>query len=120
MGCHERELSILFTDDAHMALLNERYLHRTGPTNVLAFPMLDGESPWFESQIMGDVVISLDTARREAASQEESLEETVSRLLVHGILHLLDFDHDRSAKEALRMEEEQERLLALIGETPAK
>ena len=59
MGCHDKELSILFTDDNRMAQLNERYLGRKGPTNVLAFPMSDGEDPADDSVMLGDVVISV-------------------------------------------------------------
>lgn len=116
LGCHDKEISILFTDDTFIAELNEHYLRRQGPTNVIAFPMAGGPEPDVESGMLGDVVISLDTAMAESALLNETLEETVYRLLIHGILHLLGYDHERSPAELLRMEREQTRLLHLIKE----
>jgi len=116
LGCHDKELSILFTEDQQIAELNNLYLHRQGPTNVLAFPMVDEDFPELDSKILGDVVISVDTALREATETGEPVKQTFYRLLIHGILHLLGFDHERSNKEALRMESEEKRLLALIME----
>lgn len=110
------ELSILFTDDERIAELNRRYLGRKGPTNVLAFPMISESSPQLLSGMLGDVVISLDTAVSESKELGEPLQRTVDRLLVHGILHLLGYDHGVSRKEALRMSKEENRLLALIME----
>lgn len=94
--------------------MNERYLGRKGPTNVLAFPMSGGEDPADDSVMLGDVVISSDTALRESEELGEPLESTVDRLLIHGLLHLLGFDHTKSEKEAVRMEEEEKRLMELI------
>lgn len=116
MGCHDRELSVLFTGDDQIAVLNNQYLGRTGPTNVLAFPMEDPHQKITVSPMLGDVVISLDTAARESKEAGESLEETVYRLLIHGILHLLGFDHERSQAEAGAMEKEELRLRQLAQE----
>lgn len=116
LGFHEGELSILFTDDERIADLNRRYLKRPGPTNVLAFPMASGNVPHLESGMLGDVVISVDTALSESRELGEPLQRTVDRLLIHGILHLLGYDHDRSSKEALRMRREENRLMTLVME----
>ena len=116
MACLDKELSILFTDDSQIAELNERYLGRKGPTNVLAFPMAGGEDDSFESSMLGDVVISVDTAVREAEEAGEPLDLTLDRLLVHGILHLMGFDHEESGTEARLMEREEKRLVAVIRE----
>ena len=99
-----------------MAKLNAQYLDREGPTNVIAFPMSGGPLPDVQSKMLGDVVISVDTARDESRRQGEPLEETIYRLLIHGILHLLDYDHERSSMESRRMEKEQTRLLGLVKE----
>ena len=107
MGCHDRELSILLTDDNGIAQLNDRYLGRKGPTNVLAFPMSGGEEPDYGSGMLGDVVISVPTALRESKELGESLEYTIDRLLIHGVLHLLGFDHSESEGEADRVKEKQ-------------
>ena len=115
LACHDKELSILFTDDEHMAVLNRQYRGKEGATDVLSFSMLeepDGDlSPAFESIMLGDVVISVDTALRDAKELEQSFEETVNRLMIHGILHLLGYDHEKSSLDAIRMREEEERLI---------
>ena len=116
LACHEKELSILFTDNESIARLNDRYLGRKGPTNVLAFPMSGGPEPEFESAMLGDVVISVDTAINESKDLDEPLEYIIDRLIIHGILHLLGYDHEKSEAEARRMEKEEERLMALIRE----
>ncbi len=76
--------------------------------------MADESSPPLSSELLGDVVISVDTAMAEATQLRELVEETVLRLLIHGILHLLGYDHERSPGEAARMTREQNRLLALL------
>ena len=116
LACHDKELSILFTGDERIAELNNHYLHRRGPTNVLAFPMSGEEPNMVDSGMMGDVVISVDTALRESVEIGEPVTQTIDRLLIHGILHLLGYDHEKSAVEALQMEREEKRLLALMME----
>ena len=121
LDSHEVELSILFTDDLHIAELNNKYLGKQGSTNVLAFPMADDKSneedepvPGVYPEMLGDIVVSVDTALQESKNLKEDLEETVYRLLVHGLLHLLNYDHEKSSKDARIMEKEEQRLLALI------
>lgn len=116
MGFHDRELSVLFTDDKRISRLNQRYLGKIGSTNVLAFPMAEGPVVSNEMSILGDVVVSVDTAIRESKALGEPLERTVDRLLVHGILHLRGYDHERSTAEANRMGREEKRILKLITE----
>ena len=114
LDCKEAELSILFTDDIEISRLNKRYLKRNGPTNVLAFPISGGPPPDPETGMLGDVVISVDRAISESKTVGETLEETIFRLLIHGVLHLLHYDHEKSPAEADLMEKEQKRLLSLI------
>ncbi len=114
MGCRDGELSILIVDDAQIAELNEQYLGRSGPTNVLAFPMDTASAPEPIPRLLGDVVISVETAEREGEMGDIAMERRLSQLLIHGILHLLDYDHVASASEARKMEEkglELEKLL---------
>jgi rRNA maturation RNase YbeY len=113
---HDVELSILFTDDDHISQLNRHYLGRDSSTNVLAFPMSGGSAADVDSGLLGDVVVSVDTAIRESKDLGTPLNETIYRLLIHGILHLLNYDHEKSSAEALRMEKEESRLLAIIME----
>ncbi|NCO59164.1 rRNA maturation RNase YbeY [bacterium] len=114
LGCPSKELSILFTDDGHIAKLNGIYRKKEGPTNVLAFPQ--GSPDDLFTDMLGDVVISVDTAGREAESLGEPFEITIQRLMIHGLLHLLGYDHERSGEAAEEMEKEERRLLAMIRE----
>ena len=115
MGCHDAELSILFTDDNQIAGLNRRFLKREGPTNVLAFPMKNDNPAEPDTGTLGDIVISLDAAMRDAKEAGESLTRMTDRLLIHGLLHLLGYDHER-IDESVKMEEETERLLSMVEE----
>jgi len=110
LGCHDAELSILITDDKHIAELNDRFLNRKGPTNVLAFPIREDDPNVPETAMLGDIVISLDAAMRDAIKAEESLSKIIDRLLIHGLLHILGYNHVNS-EEAWRMEKETQRLL---------
>lgn len=114
LGCHNGELSLLFTNDKEIAELNHRFLKRDGPTNVLAFPMREGHSEEPDTPMLGDIVISLDAAVRDAERAGETLQNMVDRLLIHGVLHLLGYEHEGSGQEARRMDQETDRLLALI------
>jgi len=116
LACDKDELSVLFTDDAMIADLNGRYLGRQGPTNVLAFPMSGDPDVGPVSGMLGDVAISVDSAIRESEESGDTLEETVCRLLIHGILHLMNYDHEGSVEEERIMMKEEERLLSLIRE----
>jgi probable rRNA maturation factor len=116
LECDKTELSILFTDDTNITDLNRRYLGKNKATNVLAFPMeISGQSD-IESCMLGDIVISVDTAKREAKEIPCSLDRRIMELLIHGVLHLLDFDHERSAEDERIMSDEEKRLLSLILE----
>lgn len=116
LGCDDKELSILFTDDKHISQLNKKYLKRNGPTDVISFPMGENDEEMMGISILGDIVISVDTAKSEAEQYPETLEHTIDRLIIHGILHLLGYDHEDSEKKARKMFEEEERLLSKIRE----
>ena len=113
LECHDAELSILITDDKHIAELNSRFLKRKGPTNVLSFPMREDNPNEPATPMLGDIVISLDAAMRDAIKIGVNLTQMTDRLLIHGLLHLLGYDHE-SSEEAWRMEEETERLLTMV------
>lgn len=114
MGCNAHEISIVILDDLEMAQLNKTYRGISKPTNVLAFPMQEGEFSEITPGLLGDVVISIETAEREAATAMISLEERTSQLLIHGILHLLGFDHERGDREAAAMEKKSLELLRIV------
>jgi probable rRNA maturation factor len=111
-SAEQTELSLVITDDPDIAQLNEQYLGRKGPTNVLAFPMTEGEFGGLTPGLLGDVVVSVDTAWREAEENGLEPEEHFMRLIVHGILHLMGHDHLQDEEQAQLMEALTERLLA--------
>jgi pyridoxine 5-phosphate synthase len=102
-GCPEAELSLLLVSDPRISELNQAYRSKKGPTNVLAFPLGEGEGAEYAGGVLGDVVISVDTAFREAKKESISLHKRLDVLLVHGLLHLIGYDHERSESEADRM-----------------
>ena len=108
------DISILIVDDPQIEILNQKYLNRRGPTNVIAFAMREGDFSHLTPHLLGDVVISTDTTAKEAQDCGMSMEHRFYELLVHGILHLLGYDHENNEKEARRMEEKSRELLELI------
>mgnify|MGYP000644553272 CR=1 FL=1 len=114
LGNHEAELSILLVDDAAIAQLNRQYLSRPEPTNVIAFPMREGEFADVSPQLLGDVVISVDTAARESDEAGIALAVRLDELLVHGILHLFGYDHEKNNADARAMAKKSAALMELI------
>lgn len=104
----------MVVDDVRISALNRQYLGRTGPTNVIAFPMREGDFADLTPGLLGDVVISVETARREAAAAEIPWETRMSALLIHGILHLFGYDHEHDPAGAEKMARESDRLMALV------
>lgn len=115
-----RELSLVLTDDPAIRALNAQWRGQDKPTDVLSFPLdesaegVDGPVPELEGGPLGDIVISLDTAARQAAEHGLSLDEELTFLLVHGLCHLLGHDHG-APDEAASMRLEEDRLLALAS-----
>lgn len=107
-------LSAVFTGDEDIRTLNRVHRGHDKPTDVLAFSQLEGKQIRGEIRVLGDVVISMDTAARQAGSLGHSLRHELERLLVHGVLHLLGYDHVHGGREAARMVAEENRILHLL------
>ena len=103
---------MLLVSDREMRRLNRRWRGRDRTTDVLAFAQREGADSAPDG-LLGDVVISVDTARRQGAERGETLGREGERLLIHGLLHLLGYDHERSAADARRMQR-RERALARV------
>ncbi|MGH7360999.1 MAG: rRNA maturation RNase YbeY [Candidatus Methylomirabilales bacterium] len=110
MGCPEAEVGCLLVTDRRIRTLNRRYRGEDSPTDVLAFPQREGGGPPGYPGLLGDVVISVETAARQAAGAVHSLEREAALLLIHGILHLLGHDHATAAARR-RMWALQRRLM---------
>ena len=109
LGHARSELSVALVDDREISELNRRWRGRARPTDVLSFSLLEGEHQAQRGGLLGDVVISVETAAAGAAARHRGLDEEVTRLLIHGLLHLLGHDHQRPG-EARLMRDEQRRL----------
>lgn len=98
------ELSILLADDGVVHELNRTYRGMDAPTDVLSFAQTEGDEfarPEGTARHLGDIVISVDTARRQAVEYGQDLQDESAHLLVHGILHLLGYDHEQPDDEAV-------------------
>jgi probable rRNA maturation factor len=114
LGLLEAELSLLFVNDLQIQALNRRYLHRDKPTNVLAFPMRKGEFSALHPHLLGDLVISVETAKRQSNRFGLDEMEMVILLMVHGVLHLIGFEHEGTKKGAREMTLKQKELFQCI------
>ncbi|TJV45412.1 MAG: rRNA maturation RNase YbeY [Mesorhizobium sp.] len=108
------ELSIVFSDDAHIRTLNADWRGKDKPTNVLSFPAFphvkDGPLP----PMLGDIVLAAETVAREAALEDKPLENHITHLVIHGLLHLMGYDHETDT-EAEAMEAVERAALARLA-----
>ncbi len=121
VGESRSELSLELTGDRRMRRLNREYRKKDRPTDVLAFPIREAVMPRGTrpvTKMLGDVVISLPTALRQAKEAGRSINEELATLLVHGVLHLCGYDHELNPREAARMSRRERALLHLISPVP--
>ncbi len=113
------EISVSFVTDERIHELNRRYRHIDRPTDVLSFPLGENgqydDDPATGAKMLGDIVISLDTAKRQAEEYGHSLEREIGFLTVHSMLHLLGYDHVDEGIETVRMREKEETVLSGLG-----
>lgn len=119
----DTEVSILLVDDETIRTLNCDYRGKDASTDVLSFPLeeeneADGEPEVIggpSGRLLGDIVISIETARKQAVEYNHSLERELAFLAVHGLLHLLGHDHEKAAVAAKTMRAEEKRILTALG-----
>ncbi len=114
LGFPDVELSISLVSDARIMKLNRDYLHRDRATDVLAFSMNEGDFGEVNPDLLGDVVISVETTRRQAERQGHSFNEELCLLLAHGILHLLGYDHEQGGAAARRMRKKERAIMEIV------
>lgn len=114
LGLTNAELSILIINDARMKSLNLMYRGKDMATDVLAFSMNEGRYLDINPNMLGDIVISANTAKRQAEEKGHGLYEELALLLIHGMLHLTGYDHERGKKEELRMRKKERELLKAV------
>lgn len=116
IGEPQAELSVELVGDGRMRRLNRLYRGKDRTTDVLAFAMREAWSPC--RRLLGDVVISVPTAMRQAKEAGRSLNEEIAALLVHGVLHLCGYDHEKSEREAARMRRRERAVLRAMEAVP--
>lgn len=115
LGYQSSELSISIVGDRSIRRLNRDYLSRDKSTNVISFAMQEGPFAELNPQMLGDVVVSADTCAREAEEGGMTFHGRLCFLVLHGILHLTGFDHERSGEvEARRMEEKEREIFKIL------
>ena len=105
------EIGLVLTSDTKIRKLNREYRGKDKATDVLSFSMIEGEPTSIKHTLLGDVVISVDTMKRQAKKYDVYAYQEFLRLLIHGILHLFGYDHENvSKKEAIQMRTTEDRL----------
>jgi len=119
MDCANKEISITLVDDETIQRINKQYLSKDRPTNVISFSLQEGEYGDINPEILGDVVISVDTAQDDAEKGNLSFDEEILFLIIHGLLHLLGYNHENTSKaNALRMKQKEKELFQLLTQSP--
>jgi probable rRNA maturation factor len=107
----EAEISLLLVDDQQIGILNLNYFQKDRPTNVISFSMLEGDYGDINPQTIGDIVISVETALRDAADENLQLMDEIEFLTIHGLLHLLGYNHENTSPEEVERMVAREREL---------
>ena len=117
-GVSTGEVSVTLTDDAYIQTLNRQYRQMDRPTDVLSFALNEGVEPEIaggpDINVLGDIVLSVERAKAQAAEYGHSLRREIAFLTVHGMLHLLGYDHIEEA-ERQKMEQEQKMVMEALG-----
>ena len=122
LGLRRAELSILFVNDRRMRILNRQHRGIDRTTDVLSFPQIAHSSQLsalsLQQFVLGDIVINLHKAKKQAAEYGLTLDEELKKLLIHGLVHLLGYNHEKSRQHENKMEKKEKELLDAIGAVP--
>jgi probable rRNA maturation factor len=115
LDCADKEISLSFVDDENIKQLNKEYLRRNRSTNVLSFSLREGEYGDINPQILGDIIISVETAQKDALNGNLTVSQEIDFLIIHGILHLLGYNHENTTrKETNKMRQKEKTLFAAV------
>ena len=109
-------LDIIFVDDGFMKKINRKFTRRRKTTDVLSFGMKEGKDMGVDYPSLGDIYVSLDQAKRQAKEYGVSLKEETARLVVHGLLHLLGYDHKNKSQAKIMKEKEETYLSGSVSQ----
>lgn len=115
LNCSNKVISLSIVDNKEITEINRRYLNRDYPTNVLAFSLAAGEFGNINPDILGDIVISADMAYKDAVESDIEFNDELAFLMIHGMLHLLNYDHDNvSHRKTQQMKEKEQYLFSML------
>jgi len=109
-GVQNKDLSLLFVDNKKIAELNKHLFGKNRPTNVISFSYLNG----LPSEVLGDIIISIERAEEEAREAGLPLYDRIFALIVHGLAHVLGYDHEKGGQEARRMRYREKRCMDFV------
>jgi probable rRNA maturation factor len=109
-GLTDKDLSILFVDNKRIRQMNKRFFQKDSPTNVISFSYMDG----LPGEVAGDIIISIERAMEEAHDSDMPFYERLFALIIHGLLHIMGYDHEIGRKEAVRMRLRERKLLEFV------
>jgi probable rRNA maturation factor len=111
LDCADKEISLSFVDDEKIKQLNKQYLGKDKATNVLSFSLLEGEYGNINPQILGDIIVSVETAQRDSLYGKLTIDQEIDFLIIHGILHLLGYNHENTTEKETKIMRQKEKEL---------
>jgi rRNA maturation RNase YbeY len=111
LGFQNKDLSILFVDNKKIMLLNKKFFGRNNPTNVISFSYMDG----LPGEVLGDIIVSVERAEEEAQASGTLFYERLFALLVHGLTHVMGYDHEKGEKEKNTMKYREKKLMDFVA-----
>ena len=117
LDCKDKEISLSFVDNNEIRKINKRYLNRDYSTNVITFSLTEGEFGNINPKVLGDIVISVETASRDAEEAGTELNDELEFLMIHGMLHLLKYKHENTSEDEVnKMESKEQEVLGILKE----
>ncbi len=115
LDCKDKEISLLFVDNNEIRKINKRYLNLDYSTNVITFSLTEGEFGNINPKILGDIVISVEKALKDAEEAGIELNDELEFLMIHGMLHLLNYNHENTSEdEAQKMERKEQEIFSIL------
>jgi probable rRNA maturation factor len=115
LDCKDKEISLSFVDNNEIRKINKRYLNRDYSTNVITFSLTEGEFGNINPKVLGDIVISVETALKDAGEAGIELNDELEYLMIHGMLHLLNYNHENTSEdEVKKMERKEQEVFSIL------
>jgi len=111
LGFQNKDLSVLFVDNKKIAIMNKKFFGKSNPTNVISFSYIDG----LPGEVFGDIIISVERAEEEARDSEMHFYERLFALIVHGLAHVMGYDHEKDEQEHRRMKYREKKLMDFVA-----